>query len=73
MRPTILSVAIAIATVSAAACAKIPGAPQYKMKKAKTAVASLLIDPTSPIFEDVRVKLDAVCGWSTARIGWAHT
>ena len=52
-----------------AACDRIPGTSEYQISQAKKDVADLLIDPTSPLFRDVRVNKSGavVCGEYNAK------
>jgi hypothetical protein len=50
-----------------AACEFIPGTEDNLERRARLAAASLLIDPSSAIFLDVRRAGDAVCGELNAR------
>ena len=53
-----------LAVTSVAACGQIPGTDDYKIGLAREAAAESLIDPTSALFQNVKVneRGDAVCG-----------
>ena len=54
---------IVVASTLIVGCQWIPGTNAYKGEAAKKAVSAKLKDPTSPIYSDIHVVGDGVCGW----------
>lgn len=56
------AVILGLIPLALSACDKVPGTDAYKIAQAKEIVSKDLIDPSSPMFRNLSVHSDVVCG-----------